>query len=183
MPDEKKSVAKLIKDYINGESSALEELMLLTYKELFLISYGYVKDKMLAEDAVSETFLKLITKIHTVKNDKNLNGYLRTIVINQSLDILRKRKNEVFPGDVFFAMRPANGGAENKASGILTEDYYVRQTLESMDSNQCEVLLLWQYDYTLHEISQKTDFTVNQVRLLLKKAKLNFSEKYHKNTR
>lgn len=144
--------------------------MLFTYKELFLISFSYTKDKMLAEDAVSETFLKLIKKIHTIKNDKNLNGYLRTIVINESLDILRKRKREVFPGAEYF----------DKCEVGDSQHQQVKLLLEMLDDNQRKVLLLWQYDFTLREISEKTDFTVNQVRLLLKRAKENFAGYYHK---
>lgn len=164
-----KTVNRLLKEYKNGSSTALEELMLLTYKELYLISYSYTKDSGLAEDAVSETFIKLMTKIHTVKNEKNLNGYLRTIVINQSLDILRKRKREVYPGDDFFATQTYEQNEQN-----------LQPILDEMQPNQCEVLLLWHYGYTLNEISQKTDSTVNKVRLLLEKAKTNFTAIYHK---
>lgn len=165
-------VKDLIKKFRIGDKTALEELMLLTYKDLFLLSYSYLKDRMLAEDVVSETFVKLIEKVHTIKTEENLNGYLHTIVINKSLDIIRKRKKEVY--------------VELNDSTELSENFNddktnARLILSMMDRSEREVLLLWNYNYTLNEISDKTNFTVNQVRLLLKKAKKNFSIEYHKN--
>ena len=65
----KENVQYLIKEYKHGNDAALEKLMLATYKNLYLLSYSYLKDHMLAEDIVSETFIKLIEKIHTIKNE------------------------------------------------------------------------------------------------------------------
>ena len=166
------NIKKLIKEFQNGDKAALEKLMLLTYKNLFLLAYGYLKDKMLAEDVVSETFLQLIKKVNTIKNEKNLNGYLHTIIINKSLDLIRKRKREIYFDDNVSSALVADVGSER-----LT----VCAALSILDSNEREVLLLWNYGYTLNEISAKKNFTVNQVRLLLDKAKKSFFEKYHKN--
>jgi len=169
--NKRKSVNKLIKAFKAGDKKALEELMLLTYKNLFLLAHSYLNDKMLAEDIVSETFIKLIEKCHTIKNEQNFNGYLRTIVINKSLDLIRKRKHDFFPGDEVLCLKAAE-----QDNGQI----YVRQALSFLSGNEREVLLLWHYGYTLDEISKKTGYTINQVRLLLKKAKENFVEKYHK---
>lgn len=166
-----KSITKLMKEFKDGNKSALEQLMLLTYKNLFLLAYSYLKDKMLAEDVVSETFIKLIEKVHTIKNEQNLNGYLRTIVINKSLDLIKKRKHDFFPGDEVLGL---------KAVELNNEKTTAQLVLSELNNNEREVLLLWHYGYTLNEISDKTGFTVNQVRLLQKKAKENFIEKYHK---
>jgi len=171
---EKIKVQFLLKEYRKGNNAALEELMLLTYKNLYSLAYSYVKDHMLAEDAISETYMKLIEKIDTIKNDKNLNGYLRTIVINKSLDILRKRKKEFCMEDEILDSQP-------EKSSTNMDSQYVKYILSKIPSAQREVLLYWQYGYTLRETAQKTGYTINQIRLLLDKAKKTFFEKYHKN--
>ena len=173
MNEEKNNKIKdLILRYREGEIDALEELMLLTYKDLFLLAYGYLKDKMLAEDVVSETFLKLIEKAGAIKNDQNLRGFLNTIAINRSLDIIRKRKREVCL---------ENAELDRRTDGTDTEQIKVRTALSEIENTKREILLLWYYGYTLHEISAETGSTVNQTRLLLKKAKKNFLREYHKN--
>ena len=146
--------------------------MLLTYKNLYLLSYSYLKDHGLAEDVVSETFVKLIEKIDTIKNEQNLNGYLRTIVINKSLDVIKKRKKELSVEETVMDV---------SAKGNNAEDSVVRYTLSQLKSTERETLMLWQYGYTVKEISAKTNLTINQVRLLLEKAKKSFFQKYHKN--
>jgi len=163
----------LLKSYLNGNNSALEELMLVSYKDLFKLAYSYLKDKMLAEDAVSEVFLKLIEKAPEIKSDRNLSGYLKTMIINKSFDITRKRKQDFFAGDELIKQVAVKVNPNNK-------DEYTRFILFALNTKEREILLLWFYGYTLNEIVEKTGLTINQVRLLLEKAKNNFSLKYHK---
>lgn len=169
--NETNNINNLIGRLANGDNVAFEELMLLTYKDLFLLSYSYLKDRMLAEDIVIETFIKLIEKIHTIENIQNLMGYLHTIAVNKSIDIIRKRKREVFLEDV---------GLKHTAANLNSERENVWSALSMLKNNERLVLLLWNYDYTLNEISQKSGFTINQVRLFLYKAKKNFSIEYKK---
>ena len=45
-----------------------------------------------AEDAMQEAFLKAFTKIDTYKGEVSFGAWLKKIVINRSLDYLKKRK-------------------------------------------------------------------------------------------
>ena len=170
LSEKSKSVGKLIKEFRNGDRAAIERLMSLLYKDLYSLAYDYLRDKMLAEDVVSETFIKLIEKAHTIKDFRNLNGYIRTIVINKSLDVIRKRRRELV-NDEFMREITATDNEEQTL---------VRLVLFELSDIDREILLLWHYGFTLAQISQKTNYTVNQVRLLLSRAKENFSKKYHK---
>ena len=175
-PLEKLKISHLLKEYKKGNNSALELLMQGTYKDLYGLAYSYLRDHMLAEDIVSESYMKIIEKIKTVKNEQNLNGYLRTIVINKSLDKLRKCKKELRIEDKVVDYQSDDQQGQSTADSQL-----VRLILSKLSRTEREALLLWQYGYTLREMSDKTGRTVNQVRLLLDKAKKSFSEKYHKN--
>ncbi|MCL2798301.1 MAG: sigma-70 family RNA polymerase sigma factor [Firmicutes bacterium] len=170
--NEKNTLKTLIKRFQNGDKDVLADIMLLVYKDLYFLAYDYLRDKMLAQDAVSETFVRLLEKVHAIKNDQSLNGYLRTLVINIALDMLRKRKKEVFIEDA---------EPNLTADGINDEQINVRFALSRLKKDERETLLLWHYGYTLRETSRMTGKTVNQVRLLLEKAKENFSAEYHKN--
>ena len=166
------NVMELIMKYRNGDNFALERLMLLTYQDLYRLSYGYLKDRMLSEDIVSETYIKLIEKIHTIRSDQNALGYLRTIVINKSFNLLKKRKHEFSAETEWFDNSQANAATEEQA--------YVRFVLSTLDETEREIILLKSFGFTLHEIVEKTGYTINQVRLLIDKGKKNFLEKYNK---
>jgi len=168
--DKTKAISKLIKDFRKGNNKALEDLMLATHQDLFWLSFSYTKDKMLAEDMVSETFLKLIEKIHTIKTEQNLSGYLRTIVINKSLNAIRSRKKTSLVETI-----------EIETEEDSDSDKFVRAIINDLSEAEREVLLMWSYGYALREICTKTGMTFSQVRTLLEKAKSSFSKKYRKN--
>jgi len=133
---EKSALKAFIKRFRSGDKDALADIMLLAYKDLYFLAYDYLRDKMLAQDAVSETFVRLLEKVHTLKDDRSLNGYLRTVVINIALDMLRKRKREVFLEDA----RP-----DWAAGGINDEQIAVRLILASLKKDERETLLLWYF--------------------------------------
>ena len=146
--------------------------MLSTYKDLYRLAFGYMKDRGLAEDIVSETFIKLIEKIHTINDEQNAMGYLRTIVINKSFNLLKKRKFEFSTEPEWFD--------EAHARETTDEQECVRIVLGTLNDNEREVMVLKSFGFTLYEMVAKTGYTINQVRLLVEKGKKNFFEKYHK---
>lgn len=58
------------------------------------VSYRIVANKQDAEDIVQECFIKAFQKIHQIKEETNLGAWLKRIVINASLDSVRKNKDE-----------------------------------------------------------------------------------------
>jgi len=168
----KSEITDLIMQYKKGDNFALERLMLLTYQDLYRLALGYLKDRMLAEDIVSETYIKLIEKIHTIRSDQSAIGYLRTIVINKSFNLLKKRKYE-FSAEIEWL-------DASQAKESTEEQAYVRFVLSTLDEAEREIMLLKSFGFTLNDIVEKTGYTINQVRLLIDKGKKNFFEKYHK---
>lgn len=60
------------------------------YREpLVLVARLYVRDRMVAEDVVADSFVKLHHAIETLDEDANLEAYLTTIVKNQCLNYLK----------------------------------------------------------------------------------------------
>ena len=51
----------------------------------------YIKDEMQAENILSEGFFKAFTKIGQYTGKGNFEGWLRKIMVNESLAYLRKR--------------------------------------------------------------------------------------------
>ncbi len=53
----------------------------------------YVKDKMEAEDVLITAFTKILDKIDQYTGEGNFEGWMRRVMVNESLSYLRKNKN------------------------------------------------------------------------------------------
>ena len=92
----KKSYKNIHQNVINrcqsGEPKAQFQLYKLYYKAMFNTCLRIVNDSYEAEDIMQEAFLKAFDKINLYKGEVSFGAWLKRIVINHSLDQLRKRK-------------------------------------------------------------------------------------------
>ena len=75
-----------------GSQKAQFQLYKLYYKAMFSVSLRIVNDEMEAEDVMQEAFLSAFKKIETYKGEVSFGAWLKRIVVNRSLDYLKKRK-------------------------------------------------------------------------------------------
>lgn len=75
-----------------GEQKAQFQLYKLYYKAMFNASYRILNNRMVAEDVMQESFFKAFDKINTYSGKVSFGAWLKKIVINQSLDELKKNK-------------------------------------------------------------------------------------------
>lgn len=75
-----------------GNKKAQFQLYKLYYKAMFSVSLRIVNDTMEAEDVMQEAFLKAFSKIESYKGEVSFGAWLKRIVVNRSLDYLKKRK-------------------------------------------------------------------------------------------
>lgn len=76
----------------SGEQKAQFQLYKLYYKAMYNSCLRIVNDSLEAEDIMQESFLKAFEKINFYKGEVSFGAWLKRIVINHSLDELRKRK-------------------------------------------------------------------------------------------
>ncbi|WP_430927367.1 RNA polymerase sigma factor [Polaribacter marinivivus] len=71
------------------------------YKNMMLgAALRILKNREEAEDIVQYCFIKAFEKIHQLKEDANLGGWLKRIVINKSLDIARSKYNFIITDEL-----------------------------------------------------------------------------------
>jgi len=75
-----------------GSQKAQFQLYKLYYKAMFSVSLRIVNDQMEAEDVMQEAFLSAFKKIESYKGEVSFGAWLKRIVVNRSLDYLKKRK-------------------------------------------------------------------------------------------
>lgn len=75
-----------------GSQKAQFQLYKLYYKSMFSICMRIVNDTMEAEDVMQEAFLNAFRKMDSYKGEVSFGAWLKRIVINRSLDHLKKKK-------------------------------------------------------------------------------------------
>jgi RNA polymerase sigma-70 factor (ECF subfamily) len=83
----------------NGNSKAQFEIYKLYYKAMYNTSLRLLNDSLEAEDVMQEAFLSAFKNLHTYKEEVSFGAWLKKIVVNRSLDVLKKRRIEQEPLD------------------------------------------------------------------------------------
>lgn len=77
-----------------GDQNKFRQLMELTSDELLLFAIGFIRNKQIAEEIVSDVYVKIWEKRSSLHQIKNLKSYLFISVKNGCLSHLRKIKKE-----------------------------------------------------------------------------------------
>jgi RNA polymerase sigma factor (sigma-70 family) len=82
----------LIVKCMKGEKLAQFELYKIYYKAMFNTAMRITNHTHEAEDVVQESFLTVFEKMGEYKKEVSFGAWLKRIVINRSIDLLRERK-------------------------------------------------------------------------------------------
>jgi RNA polymerase sigma factor (sigma-70 family) len=85
-------LSNLIRSCKRNERLAQIRMYDLFAKKMFNTSMRIVKDSLLAEDIVQESFIAVFNSLETYRGEVPFEVWLRRIVINRSIDQLRKQK-------------------------------------------------------------------------------------------
>lgn len=82
----------LIERYLKGDEFSFTILFDNTKNKVFANIYSYVKNQSVAEDILSETYIKFLSNMKKIKKDQSILGYLYVISRNLSLNYLTRNK-------------------------------------------------------------------------------------------
>lgn len=85
----------LIERCKSGDSIAQEEIYKRYARNMYNTAYRIVGHQAEAEDVLQESFLEVFTKINDYRGDATFGAWLKRIVVNRSITLLRKRKFEM----------------------------------------------------------------------------------------
>lgn len=108
---------ELVRRCVTKDRHAQEFLFNQFYDELYHVGLRYLSDHHYTEDAIIQAFSRVFNNIHkfTFTGKGSLGKWIRTIVINESIRILKKRNVLQFGEDI------TNMEAEYKAANALEE--------------------------------------------------------------
>jgi len=78
-----------------NEAKAQLELYDKYCKAMYATACNFIKDDVIAQDIMQEAFMKAFKKIESYTGKASFGAWLKRIVINQSLDWLKKQKLDV----------------------------------------------------------------------------------------
>jgi len=147
------------------------------YKNLMLQkAYGVLRDYMLAEDAVSEAYLRIYKNLHKIDDptsNKSI-AFMVTIVKNTSLTILDRESKKAT--ELYDEAQPDTFDLEQHIlSELSSENIYA--VLNTINEELRSVFLLkFAYDMSHREIGKALGISENNVTVRLHRAKKKLSE-------
>lgn len=154
------------------------------YSRYIKKAYGYLKSKSEAEDAVQDGVLSAYKKLDTVRDVEALNSWIRRIIVNKALDILRKNKRmPEFYRNVDDVVTYSSAGLLNQPlwSEILTpeQDIMKKENLQQLrDAIEClediyriPLLLKAYEEFSIKEIAELLEISESNVKVRIHRAR------------
>jgi RNA polymerase sigma-70 factor (ECF subfamily) len=155
---------------LEGDKKAQFEIYRLYYKSMYNSSLRIVGIPEEAEDVMQESFLTAFRNLKSYSGDVSFGAWLKKIVINRSLDVLRKRK-VVF--EELHAELPVVSEPETEVVSITVDE--VKSAINSLSDGYRTILsliLLEGYDHEevsdilgIKNVTSRTQFSRARQRL------------------
>ncbi len=148
-------------------------------------SYGYLKCKSLAEDAVQEGILTAYKKKNTVRHEKALPNWIGRIITHKTIDILRKNKRlPDFHANLDDVISYNSAGLLNaplwSETSTPEEDMLKKETLQTLnraienldDIYRIPFLLKDYEDFSVKEIAKVLEISESNVKVRVHRARI-----------
>jgi RNA polymerase sigma factor (sigma-70 family) len=81
----------LLKECLSGNTRAQKLLYERYAPRMYGVCVRYAPDQNMAEDFMQEGFIRIFSKLGSFKSQGSLEGWMRRVMVNTSLEILRKK--------------------------------------------------------------------------------------------
>ncbi len=158
----------LVKLYLDGEESVLEELLRRHKSKIYTSIYLLVKDQYLAEDIFQDTFIKVINTLRggRYNEEGKFLPWVMRIAHNLVIDYFRKEKRTpiITSADGTDVLNLIQIYEESVEERMLREQSYtdLRATIQLLPDEQKEVLIMRHYaGLSFKDIAELTDVSIN----------------------
>jgi RNA polymerase sigma-70 factor (ECF subfamily) len=142
---------------------------------MFNVSYRITGRQEDAEDAIQEAFISAFRNLHNYRADATFGAWLKRIVVNKSINVLKKRKHELMPEDQQWDVAETEEPAEYKEELTIER---VKRAIEELPDGYRTVLSLYLLEgYDHQEISEILGITESTSKSQLNRAKGKLREK------
>lgn len=167
----------LVDQALRGDLDAFNRLVELYQDTLFGLTFGVVRDRDAAADAVQEAFFSAYRNLSRFRGD-SFRSWLTRIAINAATDILRSRKRkplDPFPQWEDDSWQPPTDESESPEHTAMLRgrNRAISAAMEQITSDQRTAILLFDvqgYDY--QEIADMTDVSLGTVKSRIHRGRL-----------
>jgi len=164
--------SQLIDGCRKNKRSAQIRIYELYYKAMYNSSYRIINDREEAEDIMQDSFLDAFKKIETYQGTGSFGAWLKRIVVNKSIDHLRRKKNTFSLDEQFNEIEDTTLEDEEYISNTFTRLEEIRGAIEKMPDHHKMIISLYLLEgYDHQEIAQILNITHNNVRARYFRAK------------
>lgn len=147
------------------------QLYNMYYKAMYNTAYRILKDSAEAEDVMQEAFLTAFRKIDEYKGEASFGSWLKRIVVNRSIDDLKKRKDTISIEDSGIQITEDDTN-ENYLEILSFKIEEIRKGIEQLSPDDRIVISLYLLEgYDHEEIAQILDVSNNACRTRYSRAK------------
>ena len=144
---------------------------------MYIVAMRFVKDSMEAEDIVQESFIKASQKLHQFKGEVTFGAWLKRIVVNKSIDLLKSKKQQMLEIDeVHLKVVDTNYEDEWLVDDAITLDEVKAAINKLPDKYRYVVMLFLIEGYDHQEIAQILNISQVASRTQLSRGKMKLKE-------
>ncbi|MDU1307218.1 MAG: sigma-70 family RNA polymerase sigma factor [Clostridium perfringens] len=156
---------RLIKESMKGNKESFGILIKNNKEYLYKMAFLYVKDEQDALEVIHETVYRAFLNIEKLKKAKFFNTWITRILINVSIDFLKKKeKNEMLDESTPIIKEKCEISTEEKL------DLY--NAIDLLNDNYKTVIIMMYFnDMKIKDISRVMEIPENTVKTYLRRAK------------
>ena len=159
---------ELIKKCKKGHQRSQMQIYKLYYKAMFNTSYRIVGNKSDAEDIMQDSFIDAFQKIDQYGEDGSFGGWLKRIVVNNSLDHLHKHRNEFELNDYMEVVESEDESDDINKIRLVD----IKEALKKVKDEYRVIISLYLFDgYDHEEISEILNISYNLSRTRYSRAR------------
>lgn len=92
---EEQKIKELVQRMKQGEQTAFEEVYRETYRSVYFICLGFMKNEENAKDAMQDTYMTAFSKLEQLKEEEKFIAWLKQIAVNRCKRLLEKNGPEL----------------------------------------------------------------------------------------
>jgi RNA polymerase sigma-70 factor (ECF subfamily) len=170
--------ADIIKGCLNNDRNSQRLLYEKYYSKMMAVCMRYAKDKDEAKDILHEAYMKVFNNLKNFGNKGSFEGWIRRIMVNASIDHIRKKRQEYLIVNTVYAetkgehLTIEDTSDDDIINGVDIKD--VMKAVQQLSPAYRAVFNLYVVDdYTHKEISALLDISEGTSKSNLAKAKFN----------
>lgn len=158
-----------------GDRKAQFDIYKLYHKAMYNTCLRIVGDVVEAEDVMQEAFFKAYDRINTYRNEVSFGAWLKRIVVNASLDFLKKKKLLITSIDQAYGLSAVDEEPESEFSPESVEQ--LNSAIAQLSEGYKVVITLYYLEgYSHDEIAELLGITSSTSRSQLVRAKQRLAE-------